>query len=258
MVLTCKINEIKWPAGAMYLLFVVFNKKIIFFVGENIHPFKTTFMLNIKIFPFNPFQVNTYVLYDETGECVIIDASCYEAYEEKLLKNYISENNLKPVALLTTHCHIDHILGNNFIADTYNLKPQIHHDGKHFLENAMEYAETFGFRIKKPVMPEEYLKDGQVIKFGNQSITVLETPGHASGSVCFYHQEEKFVIAGDVLFQNSIGRTDLPTGDYDTLIKSINEKLMTLEDDVKVYSGHGPATEIGYERRSNPYLNGIY
>jgi hydroxyacylglutathione hydrolase len=215
-------------------------------------------MLSIKIFPFNAFQVNTYVLYDSTGECAIIDAACYDRAEEEQLKDFIDKNNLKPVLLLNTHCHIDHILGNNFISKTYNLKPQVHADGMFFLESATEYGRTFGFEIGKPVLPEEYLTDGQIIRFGDQRMIVLEAPGHAAGSVCFYHPEEKLVIVGDVLFHNSIGRTDLPSGNYDELIKSINQKLMVMEDDVKVYTGHGKDTTIGYERKTNPFLNGVY
>ena len=211
-------------------------------------------MLKIKIFPFNPFQVNTYVLYDETGECVIIDASCYESHEEKQLRMFIEEKGLKPVLLLNTHCHIDHILGNNFVADTWNIKPVMHKDSIPFLENAIEYGQTFGFNVKKPVMPEEFIADGQIIRFGNQELKVLETPGHAAGSVCFYHQEQNLVIAGDVLFHNSIGRTDLPTGDYDILINSIQTQLMVLPDETRVYCGHGPATTIGEERKGNPFL----
>jgi len=211
-------------------------------------------MLKIKIFSFNPFQVNTYVLYDATGECTIIDAACYGNHEEIQLKTFIEENNLKPVLLLNTHCHIDHLLGNNFVSQTWGLKPMTHKDCIPFLENAVEYGLTFGFEIQKPVMPEKYLSDGQIIKFGNQELKVLEAPGHADGSVCFYHEKENFVIAGDVLFQNSIGRTDLPTGDFDKLIHSIQTKLMVLPDNVTVYCGHGPATTIGDEKRNNPFF----
>ena len=211
-------------------------------------------MLKIKIFPFNPFQVNAYVLYDETGECAIIDASCYESHEKAQLKAFIDEKGLKPVLLLNTHCHIDHILGNNFVADTWNIKPIMHKDSIPFLENALQYGQTFGFDVEKPVMPEEFIADGQIIGFGNQELKVLETPGHAAGSVCFLHQKENFVIAGDVLFHNSIGRTDLPTGDYDILINSIQTKLMVLPDETRVYCGHGPATTIGEERKGNPFL----
>jgi len=211
-------------------------------------------MLQIKIFPFNPFQVNTYLLYDETGECAIIDASCYTDPEKQTLKNFIEDQNLKPSMLLTTHGHIDHILGNNFVYETWNLKPIVHKDGLGFLEEAVDYAQTFGFVVDKPVMPDQYLEDGQTVTFGNQQLKVLSTPGHAAGSVCFYHEIEKFVIVGDVLFQNSIGRTDLPTGNYEMLRQSIFSKLFTLPDDVKVYCGHGPATTIGDEKQNNPFL----
>ncbi len=211
-------------------------------------------MLKIKIFPFNPFQVNTYVLYDETRECAIIDASCYENHEKTQLKAFIDEKGLKPVLLLNTHCHIDHILGNNFVADTWNIKPVMHKDSIPFLENAVEYGLTFGFNVQKPVMPNEFITDGQIVRFGGQQLKVLETPGHAAGSVCFHHKEENFVIAGDVLFHNSIGRTDLPTGDFDTLIQSIQSRLMVLPDETRVYCGHGPATAIGKERKDNPFL----
>lgn len=211
-------------------------------------------MLKIKIFPFNPFQVNTYVLYDETGECAIIDASCYEGSEENQLKAFIDENELKPVLLLNTHCHIDHILGNNFVYRTWGLKPMMHKDSIPFLDNAVEYGQTFGFEVEKPVMPEDFISEDQIIRFGDQQLKVLETPGHAAGSVCFLHEKENFVIAGDVLFHNSIGRTDLPTGDFDMLINSIKSKLMVLPDDTRVYCGHGPATTIGNERKENPFL----
>ncbi len=211
-------------------------------------------MLKIKIFSFNPFHVNAYVLYDETGECAIIDASCYESHEQSQLKKFIDDKSLKPVLLLNTHCHIDHILGNNFVAETWNLKPLMHKDCIPFLENAVEYGQTFGFNVQQPVMPDEFITDDQIISFGQQELKVLETPGHAAGSVCFYHQKENFVVAGDVLFNNSIGRTDLPTGDYDTLIHSINTRLMVLPDETKVYCGHGPATTIGMESKNNPFL----
>ncbi|TVQ10485.1 MAG: MBL fold metallo-hydrolase [Bacteroidetes bacterium] len=212
-------------------------------------------MLQIKIIPFNPFQVNCYVLYDQTGECIIIDASCYGQQEQAILKGFIQEQNLKPVLLVNTHCHIDHILGNNFVAENWSLKPLIHKDGMEFLTNAVEYGQTFGFEIDKPVMPEEFLTEGQILRFGNQELQVLETPGHAAGSVCLYHQKEKFVIAGDVLFHNSIGRTDLPTGNFETLVQSIQSKLFILPEETKVYCGHGPSTSIGEEKRSNPFLN---
>jgi hydroxyacylglutathione hydrolase len=210
--------------------------------------------MKIKIFPFNPFQVNTYVLYDETGECALVDAACYSSEEEKVLKNFIDSNNLTPVLLINTHAHIDHILGNNFVYKTWKLKPVMNIGSLPFIDQAVDYAQTFGFDIDEPVKPETYVADGQVIKFGNQELKVLETPGHAAGSICLYHEKEQMVIVGDVLFHQSIGRTDLPTGNFDTLAKSIYNKLFVLPEDTTVYCGHGSSTTIAAEKKSNPFL----
>ena len=215
-------------------------------------------MVKIKKFTFNAFQVNTYVLYDETGECAIIDASCYEKHEKKELVDFISENNLTPVAQLLTHGHIDHMLGSRFVSKTFKLKPLTHKDSLPFLENSKEYGKVFGFDADKPVMPEMFLDDGDIIEFGKQELKVIHTPGHAAGSLCFYHEEGKFVIVGDVLFQHSVGRTDLPTGNHDELIKSILQKLLVLPGETIVYPGHGPETSIEDEKTSNPFLTGVY
>ncbi len=215
-------------------------------------------MIQIKTFVFNPFQVNCYVLYDETGACAIIDPSCYEKHEEKELAGFIEEAGLKPECILFTHCHIDHILGSRFVSKKYKLKPLTHKDSLLFLENSKEYGKSFGFDVSRPIMPEKFLEDGDAVKFGNQELKVLHAPGHADGSLCYYHEKAGFVVVGDVLFNNGIGRTDLPTGDYDTLIKSIFEKLMDLPEEVTVYPGHGPSTSIGYEKKSNPFLTGVY
>ncbi|MCK4408389.1 MAG: MBL fold metallo-hydrolase [Bacteroidales bacterium] len=211
-------------------------------------------MITVKKFVFNSFQVNTYVLFDETKECVIIDAACYEDFEKEELVEYIAKEGLKPVRLLDTHCHIDHILGNNFVADKYNLGIEIHRDGLPFHKGVKNHGVAFGFDLEPLTEPSNFFKDGDKIKFGNSELEVLYTPGHADGSVCFLNRKQKFVIVGDVLFNQSIGRTDLPTGDYDLLIKSIREKLFTLPDDFTVYPGHGPETSIGFEKVNNPYL----
>ncbi len=215
-------------------------------------------MIQVKQFTFNPFQVNTYILYDETGECAIIDASCYEKQEKKALAQYISDNNLRPVLQLFTHCHIDHMLGSRFISKTYKLKPLTHKDSLPFLQNSKDYGKAFGFDLDKPVMPDVFIDDGDILQFGHQELKVLHTPGHAAGSLCYYHAASNFVVVGDVLFQGSVGRTDLPTGDHDLLIKSILQKLMVLPADTRVYPGHGPETTIGEERTANPYLTGVY
>ncbi len=214
--------------------------------------------MHIRQFSFNPFQVNTYILYDDTGECAIIDASCYEKHEKKQLADFIEEKQLKPVLQLFTHCHIDHMLGSRFVSKTYKLKPLTHQDSLPFLENSKEYGKAFGFDVEKPVLPEVFIDDGDILMFGKQELKVLHTPGHAAGSLCYYHESENLVVVGDVLFLGSIGRTDLPTGDHDLLIKSILQKLMVLPDNTTVYPGHGPSTLIADERKANPYLTGIY
>jgi hydroxyacylglutathione hydrolase len=215
-------------------------------------------MLNIKIFQFNPFQVNTYVLYDETGECAIIDPACYEPHEEKLLDEFIKSNKLKPVLQLYTHCHIDHVLGTNYVSKKFGLKPLTHKDSAVFIDSAKVYGESFGFKIEDLEKPERWIEDKEILKFGNQYLEAIYTPGHAAGSICFYNENEKFLISGDVLFHGSIGRTDLPTGDYDTLIKSIIHRLLVLPDETIVYPGHGDKSSIKFERANNPFLNGIY
>jgi glyoxylase-like metal-dependent hydrolase (beta-lactamase superfamily II) len=212
-------------------------------------------MLQIRRFPFNPFQVNTYILWDETKECAIIDPGCYGTDEQEMLKGFIRDNGLKPARLLNTHCHIDHIAGLAFVNREYGLKPEAHPDGINFIRHSEKAGFIYGFDQLESIDPELPLKEGQLIQFGNSELNVIETPGHADGSVCFISHADKFVITGDVLFAQSIGRSDLPTGDYDLLIKSIREKLLTLPPDYKVYPGHGPETTIGYEAYSNPFLN---
>jgi len=211
-------------------------------------------MINLKKFAFNPFQVNTYVLSDETGECVIIDPGMQGDSEETEITEYIKNNNLKPVMLLLTHAHIDHIVGNSFIADTFDLKLTAHEDCVPFLINAREYASTFGLTMDKVKDIDNYINEDKDVEFGNSSLKVLFTPGHANGSLCYYSEKDKFVITGDVLFNQSIGRTDLKTGNYDLLQDSIWEKLFTLPDETVVYPGHGPETGIGFEKVNNPFV----
>jgi len=211
-------------------------------------------MIKIKVFSFNSFQVNTYLLYDENGDCAIIDPACYSKIEKDALEFFISENHLIPKICLNTHCHIDHILGNNFVFEKYGLKPVTHADGVGFLKVAPGYGETFGFAVEEQILPDQFLTAEDTIRLGEHKIYVLETPGHAAGSLCFYHPKDKFVIVGDVLFHQSIGRTDLPTGNFDTLMKSIREELFVLPDETTVYPGHGPSTTIGFEKQNNPFL----
>ena len=212
-------------------------------------------MINVHYFTFNGFQENTYILSDDTKECVIIDPGCYSNEEQQVLATYITENELTPVKLLNTHCHIDHVLGNNFVASKYNVGLEMHQKDLPTLHATPEYGQTFGFNIDKSPEPTTLLNDGDVVKFGNSELHVLFTPGHAPGHIVFVSHNDKFVINGDVLFRSSIGRTDLPGGDYDTLITSIKTKLMTLPEDFEVFSGHGPSTTIGFEKSNNPFLN---
>jgi len=211
-------------------------------------------MITIEKFVFNAFQENTFLLFDETKECILIDPGCYEEHEKEHLKDFISENGLKPVKQIYTHCHIDHILGNNFIIETYGLKPVIHEAGLQFLLRGHEQGRVYGFQVEENATTDLFIEEGDIIKFGNSELKVVYTPGHADGSVCFINDDQKIVITGDVLFRDSIGRTDFPTGDFDVLMQSIHQKLFTLNDDFTVYCGHGPETSIGYEKVNNPFI----
>lgn len=214
-------------------------------------------MINVHYFVFSPFQENTYVLSDETKECIIIDPGCYKQHEKDKLADYIEQEGLKPVRLLNTHCHLDHVFGNKFICDQYNLLPEIHKDELSGLQAVPTYSATMGLKVEPSPLPEKYLSEKDTIEFGNSTLSILFTPGHSIASISFYSEADKFVIGGDVLFQGSIGRTDLPGGSYPTLIESILNEFMPLGDDVVVYSGHGPQTTIGQERVSNPFLVNI-
>jgi glyoxylase-like metal-dependent hydrolase (beta-lactamase superfamily II) len=210
--------------------------------------------MQIEKLTFNPIQENMYVIYDETKECIIIDPGCYFHQERDELKSFIDENGLKPVKLINTHCHLDHICGNKYVADTWKLKLEANKLDEYNLQRSIEAGILYNMPIEPSPPIEVDLKEGDEICFGNSRLTILFTPGHSSGSVSFYSQKYNFLIAGDVLFRMSIGRTDLPGGDYDTLIDSIKSKLMILPKDTIVYSGHGEETTIGYEKKNNPFL----
>ena len=211
-------------------------------------------MLQVKKFTFNPFQENTYVLFDDTKEWAIIDPGCYTPEEKAELFGFIQAEGLKPTLLLNTHCHIDHVLGNQFVFNSYGLSPHIHPQEEVVLNFAASAGKMYGvFLEESPAGITDLLND-ELIHFGDSSLKILFTPGHSPGSVCFYNAENKIVIGGDVLFLQSIGRTDLPLGDMDTLMHSIKTQLLTLPDNVIVHAGHGPQTTIGSERKSNPFL----
>lgn len=212
-------------------------------------------MIQVKKFTFNPFQENTYILYDETKECVIIDPGCYEREEEKILEEFIRQEGLKPVRLLNTHCHIDHVLGNQFVAKTFELDLEIHKEDEETLKSVMNYAHVYGFtNYKESPDPVHFLEEGDVVSFGSSELSVLFGPGHAPGHIAFYSAENKFVINGDILFAGSFGRVDLPGGSLDVLKETIINKMFLLPEDTVVYCGHGGETTIGNEKSSNMIL----
>ena len=211
-------------------------------------------MLKIHKHTFNPFQENTYLLENELKECIIIDPGCSTETEKSILAETIEANKLKPVKLLNTHCHIDHFPGNKFVCETYNLLPQFHKVELIVMHEALRYQSYFGFELEASPEPETYLEGGEEIEFGSNVFKVLFTPGHSPGSLSFYFEKERVIFGGDVLFQGSVGRYDLPGADGNVLFETLTSKMMSLPDDVKVYSGHGPETYIGVERRNNPFL----
>lgn len=211
-------------------------------------------MIQIKTFYFNDLRECTYVLWDSTNECVIIDPGCHTQIEKERLEKFIEENSLKPVKLLNTHGHFDHIMGNAFVAKRWSLKTYIHPYDKPHLERALVQSQMFGYNIEQPPLDTIDIQDGDILEFGNSHLAVMYTPGHTRGGVSFYNKEDKIVITGDALFSGSIGRTDLPGGDYDQLMDSLLNKIVKLGDDFRVYPGHGPYTTIGKEMASNPFL----
>ena len=211
--------------------------------------------MEIHQITFNAFQENTFILWDNTADCIIIDPGCYEKNEELELVDFINKNNLNPVKLINTHCHIDHILGNKFVSEKWDLELYMNKIDLPLLEGSGDIARMYGFEnYKGSPYPKHYLEEGDILEFGESKLEILFTPGHAPGHICLFNKEGSFIVSGDVLFNGSIGRTDLPGGDFDTLIKSIKTKLMILQDETIVYCGHGPSTSIGRERLSNPFL----
>lgn len=209
----------------------------------------------IKTFVFNPFQENTYLLYDETREALIIDAGCLFDHEKQELLQFMKEHDLKLKRVINTHLHLDHQFGNRFLFDTFGIKPEAGIEDEFLLENVVTQARSFGFKIEEEAQPlGAYIIENQEIKVGNTVLKSVHVPGHSPGSFAFYAENDGTVFVGDVLFKGSIGRTDLVKGNFDTLILSIKNQLFTLPDSVIVYSGHGLSTTIGAEKRTNPFL----
>ena len=211
--------------------------------------------MKIKSFIFNPFQENTYIIYDETKQCIIIDPGCYTLEEQNILKKFITNEKLTPVKLVNTHCHIDHILGNNFVSKEWNIELYIHKEDLPLLDSATIISETYGLKdYQRSPHPKYFLNHGDKLSFGKSSFEVLFTPGHAPGHISLYSKPNNILVVGDVIFKKSIGRTDLPGGSYETLIKTIKDIIFKLPNSTHVLCGHGPSTNLGFEKENNPFL----
>ena len=211
-------------------------------------------MLYLKSFCFNPFSQNTYVLYDEQGEAFVIDPGNSSSMEHKVLDAFIAEKQLRLSRLLLTHAHIDHVMGNLHVFEKYGLLPEVHQDDLFFIQSMMQTAGMYGLNCEPSPLPKAFIQDGDRIQLGKYRLDCLHTPGHSPGSISFYNEQNNLLISGDVLFRGSIGRTDLPMGHHETLLNSVREKLFVLPDEVKVFSGHGPSTTIGFEKENNPFF----
>ena len=211
-------------------------------------------MLHLKTFCFNPFQENTVLLYTDAGKAWLFDPGNSDKHENAELKAFIDDKKLKLERLFLTHAHIDHILGCAFVHATYGLLPECHENEVFFIKRMPESAKMYGVQCEPSPLPEKFIKENDVYTLDTYAFKCLHTPGHSPGSICFYNDLEQYAIVGDVLFNGSIGRTDLPGGDYDTLIQSIKTKLLVLDDATTIHNGHGPSTTIGDERKHNPFL----
>lgn len=213
-------------------------------------------MLSVQSFTFNPFGENTYLVYNENKDCIIFDPGMYDAIEQKELSDFIESNALRPVQLINTHCHIDHVMGNRYVVEKYKLELHASRLEIEVLKMGRTSALMYGLKYDESPEISHFIDESDVIMLGKDSFRIIAAPGHSPGSLCFYNAESELIISGDVLFNGSIGRSDLPGGDHQTLLTSISRKLYALPDATKVYSGHGPVTTIGHEKQNNPYVRG--
>jgi len=210
--------------------------------------------MKIHKFTFNPIEENTYILYDESGRCIIVDAGCYTKGEQEELAEFIQENGLIPEKIINTHGHFDHLLGNSFCREKYHIPFYIHKDDVSMVAGAENMAEFFGISLKHVSPPDGLLKEGTKITLGKSFLEVIHLPGHSPGGVAFYNKEQNFLLSGDSLFRGGIGRTDFPGGNENNLIKAIKEKVMVLPEETIIYTGHGPETTIKIEKKTNQFL----
>ncbi len=211
-------------------------------------------MLSVKCLTFNPVQENTYVLFNAQGDCCIIDPGSYFPEEREILRSFIEDSGLRPLLLLNTHCHLDHVFGNKFVYDTWGLPLHMHKNEDQMLDFAPQSGLMWQLPFDGYEGPRVYLDEGEKMAIGDDILEVLFTPGHSPGSISFYHREGGFVISGDVIFRGSIGRTDLPGGNFEALVESIRSRIFILPDETLLYSGHGPETTVGVEKRENPFV----
>jgi len=211
--------------------------------------------MEIFRFIFSPIDVNTYILADQSGDCAIIDCGCYDDAEFEEFTSFIKEKGLNPVLLLNTHCHLDHIFGNKYLLEKYKLRALSHEKEEKNRKDGPHHAIIFGLSMETPPFPQRFIVDNEIIKFCSTDLRVLHVPGHSAGGLAFYSEKDSCVFTGDALFSGSIGRTDLPGGDFETLINSIKNKLFVLPPSTVVYAGHGSETTIEKEMRTNPWFN---
>ncbi len=214
-------------------------------------------MHTIQTFCFNPFQENTYLIINDAKEAIIVDPGCYSDEEQNTLTHFIEKNDLTPTLLLNTHCHLDHVFGNQFVSDQYGLAAHLHPNEQVVLDRLPDAGARWGVPTPKYTGPIQYIEEGQIIAFGQSQFKIILTPGHSPGSVCFYNEKESFMIGGDLIFKDGVGRTDLPGSNPADLIKSIKEKILPLPNETMIYPGHGPETTLGREKVANPYIKHI-
>lgn len=212
-------------------------------------------MIQVKTFVFNPFSENTYVIYDDTRQAIILDPGCYFPEEQHTITRFIADNKLKPQYIANTHGHIDHILGMNFLKSHYGIPVIMHPEDLGILKSGRAFGNMLGIQTEEPEEPDRWIKASEKLEFGHDFFHVYHVPGHSPGSIALYNENHNLVFAGDVLFKRAIGRTDLPGGNHQQLINSIKDQLLKLNNDTMVYPGHGETTTIGEEKDENPFLN---